>query len=419
MNASFWNRLRKRLSNYRHYDIEAVLTVIDYLSDPERVQREVGNQAPTQFFIEPKESWARTIIEALNRCYGIGETDKAKKTIIEYIKSACQMKPEKEELFPLIDQLLILLDWHLGGPDLRTILGKKPVSMLLNHRVFTTNYDNVLCAYANRRGAVLMNGEISQNQVRIRKRDNPPLFDKGSQGFRVYRLHGYITWFIDKHEQDIRYSGEVLPPGRPSLLGDEPEREAMIFPLGGKYIYREPYCDMFFYLKEILQEEKLVTVVGYSFRDMDVVGLFVDASILNPEITMVLLDPRAEEIKKEWLRDFRGRILTAVGKFDKNGLHALEKELARWLILRYHQTREPTVEVQYPSEGDADFETAFDEACAKAGDTGKEWQTQRVNGTLELFKVISGPKFTIGAYDYNSQTLLDAIRSLAGYREVR
>ena len=102
--------IRERLSNYRHYDIEAVLTVLDYLSDPEKVGKEVVNAAPTQFFIEPKESWANASLEALNRCYGLGDPDKVKKAVVKHMKSVCQMKPEKEELFPLIDQLLILFN---------------------------------------------------------------------------------------------------------------------------------------------------------------------------------------------------------------------------------------------------------------------------------------------------------------------
>jgi len=399
--------IRERLSNYRHYDIEAVLTVLDYLSDPEKIRKEVVNAAPTQFFIEPKESWANASLEALNRCYGIGDPDKVKKAVVKHIKSVCQMKPEKEELFPLIDQLLILLDLHLGGPDLRSTLGKELVGNSLNHRVFTTNYDNVLCAYANRREARLMNGEISPNQVRIHKRTNPSLFYEAEQAFKIFRLHGYITWFIDKHKQDIRYSGEVLPPGGRSLLGDEPEQEAMIFPIGGKYIYREPYCDMFFYLKEVLQEEKLVTVVGYSFRDADVVGLFVDASILNPEITMVLLDPRAEEIKRERLGDFCGRILPAVGKFDREGLHSLEREIARWVILKNNQMPGESIEVQDVVNGDTDFEIAFSECCARAGDRGDDLRTRRHNGTLELFKVISGSKFKVDGYDWNNRMRVD------------
>jgi len=395
--------IQARLSNYSHYDIEAVLTVLDYLSDPKRVEKEVVNAAPTQFFIEPKESWAKANLEALNRCYGIGDPNKVKKAVINHVKSTCQMKPDKEGLFPLIDKLLILLDWHLGGPDLRRTLGEEFVGNLLNHRVFTTNYDNVLCAYANRRRAHLVNGEVSQNQVRIHKRTNSSLFHEAEQGFKIFRLHGYITWFIDKNTQEIRYSGEVLPLGGRSLLGDEPEREAMIFPIGGKYIYREPYCDMFFYLKEVLQEEKLITVVGYSFRDADVVGLFVDASILNPELTMVLLDPNAEKIKKERLGDFRGRVLPAVGKFDKEGLHSLEREIARWVILKNNQMPGKSIEIRDVVNGDTDFERAFSEACARAGDRSDDLRTRRQNGTLEVFKVVSGSGFRVDGYDWDNR----------------
>jgi len=395
--------IRERLSHYRGYDIEAVLTVLGYLSDADRMQKEVVNAAPTQFFIEPKKSWANASLQALNRCHGIGDPEKVKKAVIKHIKSVCRMNQEKEKLFPLIDQLLIVLELNLAGRDLRNTLGKKPIGKLLNDRIFTTNYDNVLCFYANQRGACCMNGEASLNQVGIHEKENLSLFNEEEAAFKIFRLHGYITWFVDKRTGDIRHSSEVLPPAGRSLLGDEAEREAMIFPIGGKYIYREPYCDMFFHLKEMLKEERLITVVGYSFRDSDVVGLFVDASILNPELTMVLLDPRAEEIKRERLGDFCGRILPAVGNFDEEGLHSLEKEIARWVILKNHQMPGEAIDVQDVVNGDTDSEMAFDERCAnKAGAMGDRWRSQRRTGALQLFKIVSSSKFiALDGYDFN------------------
>jgi hypothetical protein len=399
--------IRERLSSYQHYDIEAVMTVLDYLSEPKRMQTEVVNNAPTQFFIDPKESWSNAQLQALNRCYGKSNPEKAKKAIIEYMKSVCQMEPGKDKVFALLDELFIILSLHVGGIDLRRILGQKSVGNQFNHEVFTTNYDNVLCVYANRRGAPLLNGELPQNIVGIRKASNTLMFDRANHGLKIYRLHGYITWFIDKHTKDIRYSGEVLPLGKPSLLGDQPEKEAMIFPIGGKYIYKEPYCDMFFYLKELLLGEKLITVIGYSFRDIDVVGLFRDALTLNPELTMIILDPSANEIEKERFGDFPGRIYPAVGKFNSEGLHSLEKEIARLLILRNNRMPGESVEVQDVLKGDTEVEAAFSESCNRAGDEGNIWKTRRQNGVLELFKVISGSKFKINGYDWSDRVRLD------------
>lgn len=61
--------IQERLSSYEHYDIEAVMTVLDYLSNPKKMQREVLNSAPIQFFIDPKESWSSAKMGALNRCF--------------------------------------------------------------------------------------------------------------------------------------------------------------------------------------------------------------------------------------------------------------------------------------------------------------------------------------------------------------
>lgn len=402
--------IQERLHNYAHFDIEAVMTVLDYLLNPDKMQNEVINSAPTQFFIDPKESWANTNLEALSRYYHIGDPNKVKEAIIKYIKSVCQMESDQDKSFSVIDELFILLDLRTGGPDLRATLGKKPAGNSLNHRIFTTNYDNVLCIYSNLRGATLLNGEISQNQVGIKKMNNLSLFDSAQPGFKIFRLHGYITWFIDKRNQDIRYSGEVLPLGKPNLLGDHPEKEAMIFPIGGKYIYREPYADMFFYLKELLTTEKLVTVVGYSFRDADIAGLFADALTLNPELQMILVDPRAKEIINDRFGDFFGRVLPAVGNFDSKGLHSLERELARLVILRNNQMPGESIDVQDVVPGDTYFENAFIQSCENAGELGKNWKLLRDKGTLELFKVIFVSKFKVEGYNWEDKMPVDVSR---------
>jgi len=57
--------------------------------------------------------------------------------------------------------------------------------------------------------------------------------------------------------------------------------------------------------------------------------------------------------------------------------------------------------------GDSDFETAFSESCARAGDRGDDLRTRRHNGTLELFKIVSGSKFKVEGYDWNDRKRVD------------
>ena len=81
--------------------------------------------------------------------------------------------------------------------------------------------------------------------------------------------------------------------------GDRSVKELMIYPAQQKYSFREPFYDMFHYLKRRLVEpmNRQCYVVGYSFRDDDILGLFHDALDQNQGLQVVLLDPEAETVR--------------------------------------------------------------------------------------------------------------------------
>ncbi|GAG14308.1 unnamed protein product [marine sediment metagenome] len=49
-------------------------------------------------------------------------------------------------------------------------------------------------------------------------------------------------------------------------------------------------------------------VVGYSFRDEDILGLFQDAMMMNRQLYLILIDPMAETIAQEKFSEYGERV---------------------------------------------------------------------------------------------------------------
>ena len=61
-------------------------------------------------------------------------------------------------------------------------------------------------------------------------------------------------------------------------------------------------------LKERLQRCETCYVVGYSFRDDDILGLFRDAMDLNDGLRLCVIDPNADAIVRTKFYGYRERI---------------------------------------------------------------------------------------------------------------
>ena len=49
-------------------------------------------------------------------------------------------------------------------------------------------------------------------------------------------------------------------------------------------------------------------VVGYSFRDEDILGLFHDAMSINSEMYLVVIDPNADNIQNEIFPEYKDKV---------------------------------------------------------------------------------------------------------------
>jgi hypothetical protein len=73
----------------------------------------------------------------------------------------------------------------------------------------------------------------------------------------------------------------------------------MIYPATRKVAITEPFFTCYDYLGKCLSNAEFCLVVGYSFRDYDVLMRFRAAAISNEKLRIAILDPNAGEICDE------------------------------------------------------------------------------------------------------------------------
>jgi hypothetical protein len=85
--------------------------------------------------------------------------------------------------------------------------------------------------------------------------------------------------------------------------GDPAFQNVMIYPATRKIAISEPFFTAYDYLARCLDEAESCLVIGYSFRDYDTLMRFKSAKLHNRRLKIAVLDPNAEEICKNLLKD--------------------------------------------------------------------------------------------------------------------
>lgn len=178
--------------------------------------------------------------------------------------------------------------------------------------IFTTNYDLCIENYCRIGDIECNNGEIptgSKRQIVNTSKGNGDLYRKDYHGFQIYKLHGSINWYKIK-DRDIRdvIEWDRVPRTRGDISFDHTniEGELMIYPIQEKQIYKDPFSDMFIRLKKSLESNDYCFVVGYSFRDEEISGIFDDAMFerdrKGQKTKIFLIDLSADEIIENKLK---------------------------------------------------------------------------------------------------------------------
>jgi len=181
------------------------------------------------------------------------------------------------------------------------------------NQIFTTNYDLVLEAYCSHYD---LEWEVGEKQGKVQISDeNNHLFSRSGTGVHnIFKLHGSVNWYLDG-QGNTRYSSEPIKTGSRTSLGHEVQSELLVYPAYSKYTFREPFYTMFHHLKYCLGRSKMCCVVGYSFRDEDILGLFHDAMSINSDLYLVIIDPNADSIKNETFSVYKDNVFPISQRF--------------------------------------------------------------------------------------------------------
>lgn len=196
--------------------------------------------------------------------------------------------------------------------------------------VFTTNYDPVIetfCQDQSKRGAYkLCDGFASQTganaEIALWHPDSFHNLDLSADSRThvvLFKLHGSTNWYR-RGNQFVKTELPIYTPNHPNL------ENLLIYPAKRKVALEEPYFTAYDYFQRTLegQEErdKLCIVIGYSFRDYDALSRLRSASRQNPNLKLLVIDPRAKDLCSQTLEPLGIRaepVTTHFGKEVESG----------------------------------------------------------------------------------------------------
>jgi len=302
VHLKLFNDIKYCLKNYQYFDIEAVITVLQDIIDIDKVPTMVLNQPSVHYFSTWGLSFEKMV--EVNRENALRNRESAGQLLKEvkaFVAESCVIQ---EQPFEIYDEFFHQVMFK-HGYDFRQALdgeGQKHINCV----IFTTNYDQVIEAYCHARHLDYECGEAQNLELDITNSNNR-LYLLDVPVFQIHKLHGSVNWYVDQTGAK-RWLTEPAQPGRTTSLGDTVARELLIYPAFDKYTFREPFYTMFHHLKESLLSCEACYVVGYSFRDDDILGLFHDAMELNEEWLLFLLDKNANAIIEKRFEPFSKRV---------------------------------------------------------------------------------------------------------------
>jgi hypothetical protein len=170
------------------------------------------------------------------------------------------------------------------------------------YHVATTNYDLALesyargkedrCTYLTHRGFK----KIDYEEARCLDLN---LLRSGSKDIYYLKLHGSLDWWV-RDDKKIVLDGH----GKPTY-GEEFINRILIYPVYEKSISEEPFYSLYTAFRRIVSEEKVIIVIGYSFRDLSINNAFLE-NLKNDEDSRIIICTRSEVVKARIKRIFLG-----------------------------------------------------------------------------------------------------------------
>lgn len=253
--------------------------------------------------------------------------------------------------FPVRSREVELLEWELKKYVQQRCLSVRPRDLeylrpILNFTKITNplviislNYDPCI--------------EIIMERARISWTDGAPSNNEeffGSQldfpdriAVHLVKLHGSATWYQTRLETEpgwmrrVHGIGQVGVSRKLGAARTMTHEAMMIYPTLNKALTNGPFPLLTLKAQRALAESKLCLAIGYSFGDIHIRRLVLEALSLNPELRLILVNPEVRETLRTLYRDagpdLHNRIGAASSRSKERGLvqNALKDD---WLLRR-------------------------------------------------------------------------------------
>lgn len=270
-------------------DIEAILTVLSGVTDPDRALYSVG----PMLALFTNENAPR--FESLNG-------RKIVSRIEDIIYDRCE-KIDHRLAIDMFGNLFRRLEENISLPNpsnRNSFTGSWQIDQrMFTRRIFTTNYDLSIEAFLRNRSIRFTDGFQPDDVMDY-------AFTGAWDGdVRLYKLHGSINYFMKGDGKIVRLP---IKPEKTDFYGETVAQRMMIYPVGEKYSTKHPYFDYLYQLRTSLPSENSCIVIGYSFRDIPINNAFEDAVKRNRNLRVLLVSPSASKIREHLDEDLKTHV---------------------------------------------------------------------------------------------------------------
>jgi len=185
--------------------------------------------------------------------------------------------------------------------------------------IFTTNYDSVVEEFYNnsvRLDIVFIDGFMpvgrSGSLLWRPEKTFPKNFPKGPLNIRLFKLHGSLNW-------SERNDGEIQKVTIEQQVADSQrhKRNVLIALAQKTYEQEKPFGKLFEYFRGASKTSRIFVVIGFSFRDDLINGIFLDHLRANRKGRLVAVSPNATEHVEENLIGGENRLKKQIICIDK------------------------------------------------------------------------------------------------------
>lgn len=205
--------------------------------------------------------------------------------------------------------------------------------------VISLNYDPCIELIMEDAGISWTDGAPSSNEEFFGSRLD---FQDGTD-VHLVKLHGSATWYQTRLETEpgwmrrVQGIGQVGVSRKMGAARTMTHEAMMIYPTLNKALTNGPFPSLTLKAQSALAESKLCIAIGYSFGDVHVRRLGLEALSLNPELRLILVNPEVRETLRTLYRDagpdLHDRIGAASSRSKEHGFvqNALRDD---WLLRR-------------------------------------------------------------------------------------